>query len=223
MDLSIQLQVLTVSFVYGILFSYLLKIQYKFLFETKFFYKLLITVLFIFDNCLLYFIILKMINHGMFHLYFLFSLIIGFLFGNYLIKLKKKNWHFLCKKTKDVILFDWKIEKSMVLMIIGDETMVAKKKKIMPKYRLVLFLPACLLVIITIFATIGSYWVQISQKYQEKNRLEDEILSLKEEEEILKVDVERLQDPDYVARYAREKYMYSKDGEIILRFSEEDE
>lgn len=100
--------------------------------------------------------------------------------------------------------------------------MVAKKKKLKFRYRLVLFIPVCLLVIITIFATIGSYWVQISQKYQEKTRLADEILSLKEEEEILKVDVERLQDPDYVARYAREKYMYSKDGEIILRLPEDE-
>lgn len=86
MDLSIQLQVLTVSFVYGILFSYLLKIQYKFLFESKPFYKILITILFVFDNCLLYFLVLKTINYGIFHSYFLFMLVIGYLFGNYLLR-----------------------------------------------------------------------------------------------------------------------------------------
>ena len=32
--------------------------------------------------------------------------------------------------------------------------------------------------------------------------------------------VTKLQDPDYVARYAREKYLYSKDGEIIIRIPE---
>lgn len=89
MELSIQLQVLTVSFVYGILFSYLLKIQYKFLFNSKLFYKILITLLFVFDNCLLYFLILRMIDDGIFHIYFLFLLIIGYLFGNYLIYKKK--------------------------------------------------------------------------------------------------------------------------------------
>lgn len=89
MELSVQLQVLTVSFVYGILFSYLLKVQYKFLFETKLFYKILMTTLFIFDNCLLYFLILRTINNGIFHIYFLFSLIIGYLFGNYLVNKKK--------------------------------------------------------------------------------------------------------------------------------------
>ena len=89
MELSIQLQVLTVSFAYGIFFSYLLKIQYKFLFESKLFYKILLTVLFVFDNCLLYFLFLKLINHGIFHPYFLFLLVIGYLFGNYLVRKKK--------------------------------------------------------------------------------------------------------------------------------------
>ena len=88
MELGVQLQALIVSFVYGVLFSYLLKIQYKFLFEGKLLYKILITVLFVFDNCLLYFLILKTINHAIFHIYFLFLLILGYLFGNYLIKKK---------------------------------------------------------------------------------------------------------------------------------------
>ena len=37
---------------------------------------------------------------------------------------------------------------------------------------------------------------------------------------LLKSEVAKLQDPDYVARYAREKYLYSKSGEIIIRIPE---
>lgn len=107
MILSIQLQVLTISFIYGILFSYLLKLQYRFLFNGKLLYKIFINFLFIFDNCLLYFIILKIINNGMFHIYFLFLLILGYLLGNYL--LKNKNWHFSVNKQKMSIYF---IEKN---------------------------------------------------------------------------------------------------------------
>ena len=40
---------------------------------------------------------------------------------------------------------------------------------------------------------------------------------LKEKEEELNNTVTKLSDPDYIARYAREKYLYSKDGEIIIR------
>lgn len=90
MELSIQLQAITVSFVYGILFSYLIKIQYRYLFESKLYYKILITTLFVFDNCLLYFLILRMINNAMFHIYFLLLIILGYLFGVKLLKTRKK-------------------------------------------------------------------------------------------------------------------------------------
>lgn len=98
---------------------------------------------------------------------------------------------------------------------------MAKKKKSKTKYRLMLFVPVCLVVVIAVFIMIGSYWAKIVDKYHEKKELEKEIVLLKEKEEELKVDVERLEDPDYVARFARERYMYSKDGEIILRLPEE--
>ena len=99
--------------------------------------------------------------------------------------------------------------------------MARKKKANKTKRRLVVIVPICLIVLGTIFVAIGSYWVKIVNKYQEKKQLENDIVALKEKEEQLKVDVDRLEDPDYVARFAREKYMYSKDGEIILRLPEE--
>ena len=40
---------------------------------------------------------------------------------------------------------------------------------------------------------------------------------LVEDEEALEADIKRLSDPLYVARYAREKYFYSKEGEYVLR------
>lgn len=99
---------------------------------------------------------------------------------------------------------------------------MAKKQK-KARARLCLFVPVCCLVVVAIFTAVGNYWVQIANKYQEKSALKQEMLSLREKEAQLKIDVEKLEDPDYVARYAREKYMYSKDGEIIIRLPEEDE
>ena len=71
--------------------------------------------------------------------------------------------------------------------------------------------------------TIGNVWAQIFQKYYEKNFYEEKLKELKDEEEKLKVDVEKMQDDDYVARYAREKYLYSKDGEFIIQIPDEDD
>ncbi len=100
--------------------------------------------------------------------------------------------------------------------------MAKKKSKARTRARLCLFVPVCCLIVVAIFTAVGNYWVKIADKYQEKAELKQEMLSLREKEAELKVDVEKLEDPDYIARYAREKYMYSKDGELIIRLPEDE-
>ena len=95
---------------------------------------------------------------------------------------------------------------------------MAKKKKNKKKLKRMLFLGvSSIAIIIGTTYTIGKYWVEIYDKYQVKKELKKMLVTLKEKEDELKVDASKLQDPDYIARYAREKYSYSKDGEIILR------
>lgn len=64
------------------------------------------------------------------------------------------------------------------------------------------------------------YWPKIYSNYQEKRVLEAKYNDLLAEEDTLSGDIVKLQDPDYIARYAREKYLYSKNGEIIIRILE---
>ena len=95
---------------------------------------------------------------------------------------------------------------------------MTKRKKVNKKRRRTLLLG--LLSIFIIFGvtfSIGKYWIEIFDKYQEKKELDEKLTRLKEKEEELRVDAKKLQNPDYVARYAREKYSYSKDGEYILQ------
>ncbi|MBO5138493.1 MAG: septum formation initiator family protein [Bacilli bacterium] len=73
----------------------------------------------------------------------------------------------------------------------------------------------CTIIFTTV--TIGKYWVDIYEKYQESKSLSVQLKNLKKKEAVLKVDANKMQDPDYIARYAREKYLYSKNGEFILR------
>lgn len=95
MDLFVQIKILIISFVYGIIISYILKLQYKYFFESKLWYKSLLTVFFVFDIVLIYFYILKAINNGMFHIYFLISIISGYILGKKLLV-----WHIFCKEKK---------------------------------------------------------------------------------------------------------------------------
>ena len=98
-----------------------------------------------------------------------------------------------------------------------------KKKAKKQAFRLLVFGAACLFIIGAILTTLTKVWINIYSKYKEKKELEEKVLALKAEEEELTVDVERLQDPEYVARYLREKYFYSKNGEYIIRIQEESE
>ena len=62
---------------------------------------------------------------------------------------------------------------------------------------------------------------ELYTKSKQKREFQAELAELKDKEDELKGQVNKLQDPDYIARYAREKYLYSKDGEYILQIPEE--
>ena len=102
--------------------------------------------------------------------------------------------------------------------------MAQRKKSLKTKKmqrRMLLFGVSSFIIIIATTFTIGRYWVEIYDKYQENKYLETKLVDLKDKELELRLDAERLQDPDYIARYAREKYLYSKDGEFIIKIPEE--
>ena len=96
-----------------------------------------------------------------------------------------------------------------------------KKKNKKKSNRRILFLGVgSIAIIITTTVTIGTYWVDIIDKYKEKQELEEKLSELQAKEKALQLDADKLQDPDYIARYAREKYSYSKDGEFIIKIPE---
>lgn len=70
--------------------------------------------------------------------------------------------------------------------------------------------------------TTVMYWKEIMKNKKEKKELEDKYNNLLSDKEVLETDVKKLQDPDYVAKYAREKYLYSKDGELIIKIIDKD-
>jgi cell division protein DivIC len=64
--------------------------------------------------------------------------------------------------------------------------------------------------------------MDIYGKYKEKEELNNNLIKLKDKEQKLTVDVEKLQDPEYVGRYLREKFLYSKKGEYIIKLPQEE-
>ena len=59
-------------------------------------------------------------------------------------------------------------------------------------------------------------WTQIYQNEQKVQELNEKYEKLVDQEYDLSGQVNKLQDPEYVAKYAREKYLYTSDGEKII-------
>lgn len=100
--------------------------------------------------------------------------------------------------------------------------MAKKKKKKASKYKIRLFL--AFLVFVGITSVLGynllSNVKMINELVLEKKELKEKIADLEEEKEVLETDIKKLEDSDYIAKYVREKYFYSKDGELILRMDD---
>ena len=97
---------------------------------------------------------------------------------------------------------------------------MAKRKRKLKKKRLgrIFFITVfCLAINAYIIYSVGSVFKEAYQMKKESKELTLKLENLKEEEDILKSEVNKLKDPVYVARYAREKFFYSGDNEYIIR------
>lgn len=92
----------------------------------------------------------------------------------------------------------------------------------MKRYRFRLFIYALFLVAMigVVGCTCFNTWQMIYENKKTKLELEHKYSSLIEKEESLEGEVVKLQDPEYVAKYAREKYLYTKEGELIIDLSD---
>lgn len=85
------------------------------------------------------------------------------------------------------------------------------------KRRLRLFTIITLIVFVLFVSNAASLYIQIKNSNQKETELVVELNTLKDKTIYLQNEVKKLSDPDYVAKYAREKYLYSKDGEYTIK------
>lgn len=90
MDIKVQIISLLISFIYGVFFSNMIKINYNLIKIKNNIIKNIVTFIFILSLSLIYFIVLYKINNGIIHSYFVISLILGFIFesSNIIKKIK---------------------------------------------------------------------------------------------------------------------------------------
>ena len=85
------------------------------------------------------------------------------------------------------------------------------------KRRLILISCVLISLIVTLVGSVFNDWVQILDNKKQISVLNETYIQLMDEETALKSEVTKLQNPDYVARYARETFFFSKPNEIIIK------
>ena len=93
---------------------------------------------------------------------------------------------------------------------------MARKTTAQVKRRLVLTVPLTLAIILATTFTSVIEIKKIRSYEKEKKALTLELEKLKEDAESLNLEINRLNSPEYIARYAREKFLYTKDGEKLI-------
>lgn len=95
-----------------------------------------------------------------------------------------------------------------------------KKMSQKTKFRVTFLSIAFIISIVVFVSTAFSYFSQIIRNSKEIDNLKEVYSQKLVDEEKLKDEINKLQDPEYMAKYAREKYLYSKNGEIIIKIEE---
>ncbi|MDD3392702.1 MAG: septum formation initiator family protein [Bacilli bacterium] len=100
---------------------------------------------------------------------------------------------------------------------------MARKVSKRSKKRLIIF--GTLSVVMIFYAIYSAFYyaIDIYTLSSKKEELTSTLDNLKSNEQSLGIEIEKLNDPDYLARYARENYLYSKNGEYIIKIESSDE
>ena len=98
-----------------------------------------------------------------------------------------------------------------------------KKVSIQSRRRLFFLRPLCLFGVFFLLITIASNSYRLYQLNIEKEKKEQEYIKLQEDSEYLKNEITKLNNPEEIAKFARENYLYSKDGELIVKINEKEE
>lgn len=90
---------------------------------------------------------------------------------------------------------------------------ITKKDRRRLTVLIMIFIPLLTLFLSNMF----SYWSQIYKNIHEKKELDKKYIEVIAKEKMLQSEITKLHDDEYVAKYARERYLYSKDGELIIK------
>ncbi|WP_075979836.1 FtsB family cell division protein [Bacillus massilinigeriensis] len=113
-----------------------------------------------------------------------------------------------------------KIQTNYVRQQEIEEIHTIKKKKRLVR-RLSFFFVLAAIASYFMISSLISQTYTIDRMHKEKNQLDQELENLKKKEDVLKEEIVKLNDDEYIAKLARKDYFLSKRGEIIFSLPED--
>ena len=96
------------------------------------------------------------------------------------------------------------------------------KQKVMKRRRLLLFFIFATVVTAGLVKTLIVQNERLTEKEFQKAEIEQQLESVQETQEMLNLQITKLEDDEYIAKLARKEYFLSEEGEIIFTIPSED-
>ena len=93
------------------------------------------------------------------------------------------------------------------------------KKTKKEKKRLFVISVVIILLVVSLVSSVAGDWTKIMENKSKITSLNKQYNDLLSEEEKLVSEVTKWQDDDYIVRFAKEKFLYSENGELIIRMN----
>lgn len=93
---------------------------------------------------------------------------------------------------------------------------IKQRKRVLSRRRLVVFFAFAAVVCIVLGSAMINQNARLAEKEEEKSQVEEQLATVKEQQEMLKLQITKLEDDDYIAKLARKEYFLSEEGEIIF-------
>ena len=91
------------------------------------------------------------------------------------------------------------------------------KKSRKERKRLLIITIVIISLLTLLIGSVYKDWQQIMKNRRTENELAKQYEKLLEDETKLNAEITKLEDKEYLQRYAKEKYMLSKEGDIIIK------
>jgi len=99
---------------------------------------------------------------------------------------------------------------------------MARRKSKKSKKRKAIFVPLSLVVIGYFIFNFCYYSYRIMVLEKSRSDLQNELSILQKKEDSLNSDIQKLKDPEYIAKFARKNYMYSMAGEYVIKIDDDE-